>query len=362
MARLGISIYPEHSTREKDFAYIDLASKYGFSRIFTCLLSVLGKTPEEIKAEFKELIDYAHAKGFEVILDVAPYVFEHLGISYDNLKFFADIGADGIRLDESYNSLKEALMTYNKYNLKIEINSSNECGYLDNIMTHQPKRDKLVTCFNFYPQKYSGMGYDAFIRCAENVRKHGLVSAGFVSSNAENSFGPWAVNEGLCTMEMHRDLPIDVQTRHYYATGLVDDVIVANAYATEEELKSMTQIRPFELGFKIDFEYEISEDERKIIYDAEHFVRGDMSEYMARSTMTRIIYKDANIPPKNTRPLKRGDIIVVNNDYDRYKGELHIVMKDMENDGRKNVVGHVPENELMLVDYLKPWKSFCFVK
>ena len=36
MAGLGISIYPEHSTKERDLAYIHLAGKYGFRRIFTC--------------------------------------------------------------------------------------------------------------------------------------------------------------------------------------------------------------------------------------------------------------------------------------------------------------------------------------
>lgn len=51
MHRLGISLYPEHSTPEKDLAYMQLAAKYGFSRIFTCLLSV-EKGAEETVAEF----------------------------------------------------------------------------------------------------------------------------------------------------------------------------------------------------------------------------------------------------------------------------------------------------------------------
>ena len=53
MARLGISLYPEHSTLEKDKAYVTLAAKYGFKRIFTCLLR-LEKEREEILAEFRE--------------------------------------------------------------------------------------------------------------------------------------------------------------------------------------------------------------------------------------------------------------------------------------------------------------------
>ena len=56
MARLGICLYPEHSTLEKDKEYITLAAKYGFKRIFTCLLSV-EKSREEIVKEFRELMD-----------------------------------------------------------------------------------------------------------------------------------------------------------------------------------------------------------------------------------------------------------------------------------------------------------------
>ena len=87
-----------------------------------------------------------------------------------------------------------------------------------------------------------------------------------------------------------------------------------------------------------------------------------MNDYAARSTMPRITYKDASIPARNTRDLKRGDIVIVNENYDRYKGELHVVLKDMPNDGKKNVVAHLPEEELILLDYLDAWKTFAFKK
>ncbi|MFI3116214.1 MAG: MupG family TIM beta-alpha barrel fold protein [Clostridia bacterium] len=362
MSRLGISIYPEHSTLEKDKAYIKTASKYGFTRIFTCLLSVDGKTTDEIKTEFTELIRYAHEFKMEVILDVAPFVFKNLGITYDDLSFFKEIGADGLRLDEGFDSLKEALMTYNPHNLKIEINSSFGNGYLANIVSHHPKTENLITCFNFYPQKYTGLSFEHFKKCGDDVRALNLKNAAFVSSQEDGTFGPWPVNEGLCTLEMHRELPIDVQVRHLFATGLIDDVIIANAFASEKEMEEIAKCKAGELAFKIDFEYDITEEERKIIYDHPHFVRGDISEYMMRSTMPRVTYKNESIIPNNTRDLKRGDIVIVNNDYSRYKGELHIVMKDMPNDGRKNVVGKIPSNEVFLLDYLKPWRAFSFVK
>lgn len=361
MARLGICLYPEHSTLEKDKEYITLAAKYGFKRIFTCLLSV-EKSREEIVKEFRELMDHAHTYGMEVILDVAPFVFERLGVSYDDLSFFKEMHADGIRLDEGFDSLKEAQMTYNPEHLKIEINASLGTKYLDNIMSHYPNLDTIITCHNFYPQRYSGLSYAHFAKCSSDIKAQNIKVAAFISSQQPNTFGPWPVNEGLCTLEMHRDLPVDVAARHLFATRLVDDVIIANCFASEEELAILSKIDPGKLTFKIDFDADLHPTEEKILYEHPHFVRGDMSEYMARSTMPRVTFAKESVPPKNTRDLKRGDVVIINDKYARYKGELHIVLKYMPNDGRKNVVGHIPANETMLLDYIKPWLTFGFMK
>ena len=91
MARLGISVYPEHSTIEKDQAYIRKAGSLGYKRIFTCLLSVGDKSREEVVNEFRALADTAHECGMEIIPDVSPAVFSRLGISYDDLSVFQEM-------------------------------------------------------------------------------------------------------------------------------------------------------------------------------------------------------------------------------------------------------------------------------
>ena len=106
MARLGISIYPEQSVLEEDLSYIRMAGKYGYQRVFTCLLSAGEKTKEELTEEFRLRIDEAHRQGMEVILDVNPAVFAKLGASYENLEAFAEMHADGIRLDEGFDGMK----------------------------------------------------------------------------------------------------------------------------------------------------------------------------------------------------------------------------------------------------------------
>lgn len=359
MGRLGVSIYPEHSTPEKDMAYLTLAAKYGFSRVFTCLLSV-NKPAEEIKADFKQVIDHANSLGMEVIVDVAPRVFTALGITYDDLSFFSEIGAAGFRLDEGFNGGVEANMTYNPQGLKVEINASSDSPYIDLVMFHKPARSKLIACHNFYPQTLSGLDLPLFKAASKKLRGYNIPIAAFVGSQEEGTYGPWPVNEGLCTLEAHRTMPIDAQARHLFATGLVDDVIVANAYASEDELKALSEVDRDMLTFGIELEDTVSDIEKEIIFEFKHHVRADMPKYMARSTMCRLAYANADIPATVTRDLKRGDIIVVNNDYGHYKGELHIILEDMPNDGRKNVVGHIPEYEHVMLEYVVPNAKFAF--
>ncbi len=359
MKRLGISIYPEHSTPEEDNAYIAKVAQLGFKRIFTCLLSV--NDPEQEKQRFKTMIEHANSLGMEVILDVAPNVFKQLNISYDDLSFFAAVGAAGIRLDEGFDGAKEAMMTFNEFGLKIEINASADTRYLDNILSNSADKDKLIACHNFYPQQYTGLSLSHFTKCNEMIKPHNLPIAAFVSSNNKKAYGPWPVQEGLCTLEAHRFLPIDIQARHLFYSG-IDDVIIANAYATDDELEALSRIHPTRLMYKINLNDAVSDIEKEIIFDYNHYVRGDMSEYMARSTFPRIDYKDASIPPHNTKDLQVGDVVILNNNYSRYKGELHIVTKAMPNDGRKNIVGSIPENELFLLEFIKPWAKFGFIK
>ena len=58
------------------------------------------------------------------------------------------------------------------------------------------------------------------------------------------------------------------------------------------------------------------------------------------------------------RGLVRGDVVVVNNESPRYKGELQLVLKDMPDDGTRNVIGTLPAHEQMLLDYLDSWSRF----
>ncbi|MGR5148772.1 DUF871 domain-containing protein [Photobacterium alginatilyticum] len=357
MRKLGISVYPELASLERNKEYIETAAKYGFSRIFTCLLSVDGDK-EQIIAEFKDMVLCAKEHGFEVIADVAPHIFDDLGISYENLSFFNEMGVDGIRLDEGFTGNEEALMTFNPYGLQIELNVSVANGYLDNILSFHPDTDYLIGCHNFYPKRRSGLTREHFIKGSKIYKKHGLRVAAFVGSAVEGAKGPWPLADGLCTIEEHRDLPIDVQAKDLFYTGVVDDVIIANCFPSEEELKKLGELHKGLVTLDVELEVELNDDEEAIAFDELHFFRGDRGEYTIRSTMPRIKFKDAAIPVKNARKIRRGDVILDNANTPRYKGELHVALVDYDNDGSSNVIGRVTDTNLRFLDQVKPWQKF----
>ncbi|MGQ4819678.1 phospho-sugar glycosidase domain-containing protein, partial [Enterococcus faecium] len=77
-----------------------------------------------------------------------------------------------------------------------------------------------------------------------------------------------------------------------------------------------------------------------------------------RSTMTRVYYKDIHFTPHNTRDMHHGVVLIDNEGYGQYKGETQFALKDMKNEGRVYVVGRNSDDELFLLDFLKPWSSF----
>ncbi|MBM6614770.1 DUF871 domain-containing protein [Desemzia sp. RIT804] len=359
MRKLGISVYPNHSNLADIKEYIKLASSYGFKRIFSCLLSVEGDK-QTVVDEFAEMISFAKKHDMEVVVDVSPSVFNDLSISYDDLTFFKEIGADGIRLDLGFTGNEESIMTFNPQGLKIELNISNGTRYLENILSYQANTENLLGCHNFYPHRYTGLGYDHFIETSKQYKDNGIRTAAFISSQTA-TFGPWPVSEGLCTLEMHREWPIAAQAKHLWATDMIDDVIIGNAFASEEELQALSTIDPYQLTLNVELVEDIPETERKIVLEEFHFNRGDVSDYVIRSTQSRVKYSGTEFPAFNTpSTIERGDIVIESSLYERYAGELQLARLPMQNSGKSNVVGRVVESEQVLLEMINPWQKFKF--
>jgi hypothetical protein len=358
MRQLGISIYPDRGNLEDQINYIHLAGQYGFKRIFTCLISA-SEDLEKLLNDFNEISKAAKEYNMAIIADVSPEVFQALGVEYTDLKLFKDMGLSGIRLDLGFSGNEESIMTCNPYGLKIEINMSNGTRYLETILSYQPIKENLYGCHNFYPHRYTGLSKEHFLKCSQQFKSLNIRTAAFVSSKVAQ-YGPWPASDGLCTLEDHRDLDVVTQAKDLFSTGLIDDVIVANSFASEEELKALSQMNKEVLTLDVTLIEGLPEVERNIVLNCFHFNRGDVSDYMIRSTQSRVDYKGHHFEAMNTEQIKKGDILIDSSLYKRYAGELQIALKSMKNEGKTSVVGHIVAEELHLLDGIKPWEKFQF--
>ena len=49
------------------------------------------------------------------------------------------------------------------------------------------------------------------------------------------------MSDGLPTIEEHRDMPIEIQLKHCLALDNIDEIIIGNAYASDEEFKAIAE-------------------------------------------------------------------------------------------------------------------------
>lgn len=360
MKALGISVYPSDENIEVVLAYIERAARYGFSRIFTCFISA-GKTGDDLKQLFSKVLDKANDHQMQVVADVSPEVFEALGLSQDDLQFFKNMGLWGIRLDLGFSGMEEAFMTFHEAGLYVELNMSNGTKYVDNIVSYQANTSRLIGCHNFYPHRFTGLSRAHFLDCSRQFKALGLRTAAFVSSS-EADHGPWPVNEGFCTLESHRFMPIQTAAKDLWQTGLIDDVIIGNAFASDAELEALGSLNRDLLELEIEVMADLDDIERKILLEEPHFNRGDVSDYMIRSTQSRVKYKGHTFLPKHTEEIQPGDVLIESSLYARYAGELQIAKLAMPNSGKTSIVARICPHERFLIEQIKPWQRFKFVE
>ena len=381
--RLGLSLYPEQESLEDIESYLKMASERGFTKAFTSLFSVQG-TKEEIINYFKNFTTIAHRYGFEVDGDVNSAFFEMMGAKADDLSVFKEMGIDVLRMDAPFYDERDAILVNNNEGIMIEFNTYMK-GVIDNAVANGGNPKNICTCHNFYPQRYTCPALEDVKE--ENLQLADYPVAMFMSSQEKGTHGPWPVSDGLPTVEEHRNIPIETQLKHMVALKSVDEALIGNAFASEAELDAIQNmmnkiyfhLESYDPNVEEDamlaavrkilpsgdltripltmvLEEGVSDLEKEMLFDFPlHSVSGDSLNYMLRSRFPRFLCKGKTI---DVRPVEKpffekGDVVIVNDNCRHYGGEVQIIMKPMENDGQRNLVGHIVAEELFILDELK---------
>ncbi|MFA6074844.1 MAG: MupG family TIM beta-alpha barrel fold protein [Negativicutes bacterium] len=363
MFKKGISAYVgmEHSLAD-NIAYLHMASKYGYSLLFTSL-HVPEASAEDILRDFGEFTRSAKAIGYRIIADISPSAFKMLGASMADLEPLRAFSVDVWRFDFGF-SFKEIACFSENGQFNIQINASTiDKRALKQLLRTRIRAHNIESCHNFYPREETGLSFELFCKRSVEFRKQGIPVYAFVPSR-DNPRGP--IYAGLPTLEQHREISSLIAAKHLLATGLCNGVIFGDSFVPEAELKAVGELSNDCVQLKCKFAANASPIERSIVLAPKHTNRTDPGRYCLRSEESRGLYNLENdrqvIEPNNTGKRLHGSITLDNSGYGRYMGELQLITHEMAADQRVNVVAQVVDEELFLVDMIKPGQAFAFVE
>lgn len=378
MHELGISVYPDLRSAEEIDAYIEQAGRHGFTRLFSSMFNLEGDR-ETVFNYFKHMIEKAHENGIRVSLDVNGEFLDKMGIDPKDLSPFKEIGVDILRMDGQYGDERDIMLINNDQDITLEFNASMSPDVLADLIRRGARTDRILLCHNFYPEPLTGMKWNKFRDMNKAMKELApeVPMAAFVSSNAPETHGVWDAEYGLPTVERMRNYPIDLQARLLLATDNVDDILIGNAFATEEEMEDLVNVVKNLKGEALDNPLlkaiasrvnpdgirhvkvtpikDITETEKKYLSDFGPYIDlGDSSEWIWRSRNGRFFNKDL---PVEARPVEKeyyepGDVVIVNNNYPHYAGEAQIIRQRCKNDGMRNIVGKLAGDELDMLDLI----------
>lgn len=360
---LGISIYPEKQKIDELKKYVKLAKSYGYNTVFTSMLQVTEENKEELLTKFKEALGFCRNLGFETVLDIAPNVFETLNIKLPNIDLFKELNAETIRIDQAIGNGIDAKMINQNPDINFEFNASMSIDLLDEIFSNVKSLDNAKSSHNFYPQKYTGLSKGYMHKQSKYFKEKGMRVRAWISSlDNRGKSGPWKINEGLCTLEEHRNISAFNQAQELMMIDFIDDISFGDM-ASHEELKLVSRLKENKAIFKIDVEDNLSAIEKHCLFEYDnHFRRADLTDYFIRSTQTRIYYKDESIYPasRSKESQKIGEVYILNDDYDTYKAEVHIITKEIPFDSRKNLVGKISKDQIRQLKLIGEKQKFSF--
>ena len=357
-----IAIYPEKEINEQSVArwkdYIALACRYGFNEVFSTMHLPELTLKQQVEGVIT-LADTVKAQGLEFTVDIGgPFI---TGILADEelLEKVAATGIDFIRLDYGYDH-QQVRQLWQKLHIKgFAINAS---IYREEEMERELaffsalEGAEVRTCHNFYPREETGINREFALNQDRFIKRHGLPVYYCIPSHTHPR-GP--VFKGLPTIEKHRYMNLTDVVLDLIYDYMADGIMLADEFACEQELSAIQTVvegKPLTVRISCDDKYD-----SLLIKD--HVFRYDSNFCAIRSKSSRQMAEFASrVEPENCQPRHPGDVTVDNERYERYSGEVQVVMEELPADKRVNVAGHVNPDDFNRLRYYREGLTYHFVK
>ncbi|MCX7971462.1 MAG: MupG family TIM beta-alpha barrel fold protein [Negativicutes bacterium] len=355
----GISLYAGMGYDPEEMRNgIELAARYGFTRLFTSLHVPEAENDQTIN-DFRLIVSWAKVTGLEVVADISPRTFRFLGAAKRDVTPLKELGIAALRLDYGFTPAEIAWFTRSE-GMKIQLNASTiDFEQFELIRAAGADLSRVEALHNFYPRPESGLSYDLLVERSRMWRQFGIRVYAFLPS-AANPRGP--VKAGLPTVEVHRFMDSVAAAKHLAVSGVLHGLYFGDPLPDERELAGVAPVNSETIVLRVSPASGLSEIERQILFDRRLRNRVDAAERMVRASETRDLYDGQTIVSRPPLPRPKGTVAVDNERYTRYMGELHVSTTDLPADERVNVLGRVVDAEVFLVDHIKPGQPFYFVE
>ncbi|PFE08841.1 DUF871 domain-containing protein [Bacillus cereus] len=353
---IGVSIYLSKERVKKQEEWLKVAKENGFSSIFTSL-----HIPEDDPGTYKELIQILGKQALkydmELMVDVSPKSLHHLGMTYENVEELVDWGITGLRMDYGITPKEIARVSHK---MKVALNASTITdSFWKELIIENIKVANVEAWHNFYPRPETALAKSFLQKQNEYLHECGIKTMAFIPGDGEKR-GP--LYEGLPTLERHRNIrPLEAYLELVQNCG-VDKVLIGDISGSVE---SVQEIASASRGV-IPLRYKSFINDKKALKVVErvHTNRLDPARDVIRSVESREENKVV-LQPMSTISRKKGSITIDNELYGRYAGEMQVVVQDLPQDEKVNVVGMVVEEDLSLLPYVgagKMFQLFCAIE
>lgn len=364
MTNLGISVYMSDylENPEKVHNYLSQAKSHGFCDVF----SSIHLPEDDFDVVTSTMIDFSNlitSNGFLLSVDLSSTDLQKIRSSSKLEQIFRNSRIQLYRLDFGF-TFEEISYIFNDLGcagFMINASTIKKCEIDEQLNEFYKLSSDIILkgCHNFYPRPETGLGMKFLIDQSSLFTNRNISTIACVAA-FNNPRGP--IYAGLPTAECHRFSDIGRATQELFATGVINEILIGDPFASESELEAVFQATETTLlSLRFIEEAGISQTEKDIIYNQVHTARPDLSDHVIRSRSSREMANfGKGISPNNITARSRYSVTIDNSNYSRYSGELQIVLKDLPIDKRVNVVGKVLIEDIRLLDYVKNGVTFKF--
>lgn len=349
----GISVYLSRESQEFNQRWIEKAAKNGFSSIFTSL-----HIPEEDPSYYKELLlelgNQAKDNNMDLIVDISPDSFQHIGLGERDVEQLSGWGVTGIRVDYGFNG--EEIVDLSS-RLKVFLNASTlTTNFLQELIRLGLNNENTIAAHNFYPRPETGLSRKYLIEKNRLLKQYDIKTLVFVPGDGRKR---QPLYQGLPTLEEHRyGNPVNAYL-DLTENCLTDFVYIGDPSLTDRTLANFKLLSEGVIPLRFKKINEPAFDDFYNYLEGKKSNRLDPARDVIRIEGSRVALHDKGmLNPKNTVRRLKGAITIDNEEYGRYAGEIHIALKDLDEDPKVNVIGHIVQADLPLLDYIRGGTTF----